>query len=442
METATLSSGAHADARGVLCRLVVVFGAPLGSGVVVVEASPIVLGRDAALATLAIDDHRVSRRHAVVARDAESGRVTITDLGSRNGVLVDGARRERAELHDGAVIRVGKSLLVFAEQETDGLGITRAEAPPLFGPSPAMGRVRGEIERAAKTALPVLVLGETGVGKELAASALHAASGRKGAFVPVNCAAIAAGVAEAELFGHEAGAFTGAPGRREGLFAAADGGTLFLDEIGELPLDVQPKLLRALAQGEVRPVGSTRPRRVDVRVVAATHKDLAAAERAGTFRGDLLARLEGFTLRLPPLRERREDVLPLATRLLRGRPGSPQLSADAAEALLLHAFPHNVRELEHELSAALARWDGHGLLGPQHFSAALRARPAEAPRERDATVIAVPPGGRPSREDLLATLTRCGGNIARAASHYGRDRHQIYRWAQHHGIELSSLREG
>jgi transcriptional regulator with GAF, ATPase, and Fis domain len=304
-----------------------------------------------------------------------------------------------------------------------------------------MGRVRGEIERAARTALPVLVLGETGVGKELVASAIHAQSGRKGAFVPVNCAAIAASVAEAELFGHEAGAFTGAAGKRDGLFVAAEGGTLFLDEIGELPLAVQPKLLRALALGETRPVGATRPRRVDVRIVAATHRDLDAAERDGTFRGDLLARLSGFPVRVPPLRARREDILALAARFLRDQPGAPQLSVEAAEALVLHAYPHNVRELEHALAAARTRWNGEGPMSAQHLPESIRNRasiPADRPPPERA---ALPSGARPSREDLLATLERFRGNVAQAASHYGRDRHQIYRWIEHFELDVARFRK-
>jgi transcriptional regulator with GAF, ATPase, and Fis domain len=439
MRTTSLSSGTEGAIQGVLRRLIVVHGATVsGQSVIVLDDTPVIVGRDAAVSNLVLDDHRVSRRHARIARDPASGATTVADLESRNGVLVDGVHRDCAELRDGSVIRVGKSLLLFSEEDAAGIAQIRDEAAPLFGPSLAMGRVRGEIERVARTALPVLVLGETGVGKELAAHAIHAASGRKGAFVPVNCAAIPESVAEAELFGHEAGAFTGAAGRREGLFAAAEGGTLFLDEIGELPLALQPKLLRALALGEIRPVGSTRPRRVDVRIVAATLRDLEAAEREGTFRSDLLARLSGFPLRIPPLRARREDILALAARFLRDKPGAPELSVEAAEALILHPFPQNVRELEHQLGFALLRWPGEGPIGTAHLSLRARSIPADStPPPR----LALSPGARPPREDLLATLARCRGNVARVAAHYGRDRHQVYRWIEHYELDVARFRE-
>jgi transcriptional regulator with GAF, ATPase, and Fis domain len=445
--------------REIVRRLVLVHGSTRsGQEVVVLDGAPLVLGRDGGDGAIALDDSKVSRRHAVIALDEQGGSFVITDQGSRNGTYVDGVRIDRAALRQGRVIRVGSTLFIYTWAELGDPASIRPEAGPLFGPSLAMARVRDEIYRVAPTGVPVLVLGETGVGKELAAGEIHARSGRKGAFLPVNCAAITESVAEGELFGHEAGAFTGAAQRREGLLAAADGGTLFLDEIGELPLAVQPKLLRALALGEVRPVGSTRPRRVDVRVVAATNRDLAAAERDGTFRGDLLARLSGWTLSIPPLRDRRDDILPLARRFLRGRPGMPGLSALAAEALLLHAFPHNVRELEHELGAALARWTGEGPIGVEHLSAALavragdRADPgalrvtppdrpeAPAPETPPAPAQPVPPRARPEAAELRAALERFHGNVAQVAAYYGRDRHQVYRWAERLGLDLDSFR--
>jgi transcriptional regulator with GAF, ATPase, and Fis domain len=443
--TTITASIAEERRRHTVRRLILVHGTALGGQDVVVldSGSPVVLGRDPGEATLALDDHKVSRRHAVIEADPAKGGYVVSDGPSRNGTFVDGARRERAALRHGSVIRVGSSLLVYTEAELgDPAGLV-PEAAPLFGPSMAMARVRGEIRRAAATLMPVLILGETGVGKELAASEVHARSGRRGPLVPVNCAAIPASVAEGELFGHEAGSFTGATQRREGLLAAADGGTLFLDEVGELPLVVQPMLLRALELGEVRPVGSTKPRRVDVRIVAATNRDLAAAERDGSFRGDLLARLAGFSLRIPPLRERREDILPLATRFLRGRPGEPQISSAAAEALLLHAYPHNVRELWHELGAAVARWDGREPLGLEHLSQAIAARaPVDelTPPPTTPPKAEVPPRSRPTPEELRAALARFHGNMAQVAAYYGRDRRQVYRWATLLGIDVDSFR--
>jgi len=210
----------------------------------------------------------------------------------------------------------------------------------------------------------VLITGESGVGKELVARAVHARSPRASApFVPVNCGAIPEGLIESELFGHAKGAFTGAQGAKQGLFQAAQDGTLFLDEIGELPLSLQVKLLRAIQERRIRPVGDTADVDVDVRLVAATNRDLAAEVRAGRFREDLYYRLNVVQVRVPPLRERREDVLPLADHFLRrfaaehGRP-LPHLSADAKRRLSEYWFPGNVRELENLIERAVALSNG------------------------------------------------------------------------------------
>jgi DNA-binding NtrC family response regulator len=430
------ATGPEEDRWGALVRRIVVALEPSREDrrVMVLGSEPLVLGRDAEGVDLRIDDQRVSRQHARIRR--EEGIVTVTDLGSHNGTYVDGVRRDHAELEDGAVLRVGRSLLLYVEANMGDPSLLVDEAAPLYGPSPAMARVRGDIGRVAPTAIPVLVLGESGVGKELVARAVHARSGRRGPFVAVNCATLSAHLAEAELFGHEAGAFTGATQRREGLFVAAANGTLFLDEVGDLPPVVQPKLLRALALGEVRPVGSSSARRADVRVVAATNRDLDAAVEEGSFRKDLLARLAGWTVRIPPLRRRREDILPLARHHLRER---ARLDAPAAEALLLFDYPHNVRDLEHELDAALARWDGKKLLGREHFSDRLasRSRPTEA---AGAPRAPLPPGAAPSADDLRRALERARGNVAQVAAFFGRDRHQVYRWAEQLGLDLKSFR--
>lgn len=227
----------------------------------------------------------------------------------------------------------------------------------LVGASAPMLALYELIERVAPTDVPVLVLGETGTGKELVARALHAYSRRRRkAFFAVNCAAVPAQLLESELFGHRRGSFTGAIADREGHFVAADGGTVFLDEIGDMPLEMQAKLLRVLQDGEVRPVGSNQVRRVDVRVVAATHRDLEALCAERRFRQDLLFRLNVVTLRLPPLRERAGDVAPLARHFLRrigaelGRP--LELDPGALAALEAWSWPGNVRELENELRRA------------------------------------------------------------------------------------------
>ncbi|MDI1480000.1 sigma-54 dependent transcriptional regulator [Polyangium sp. y55x31] len=234
----------------------------------------------------------------------------------------------------------------------------------LIGRSAAMREVEARLRKVAPTDATVLVLGESGTGKELVAAAIHRMSRRSGrAFVPVNCAAIPEGLIESELFGHERGAFTGATSAHAGLVEAADGGTLFLDEIGELPQSAQARLLRFLQTGEVRHVGSTRARKVSVRLVAATHRDLAAMVQAGTFRSDLYFRLRVIEVRLPPLRERGDDALALASHFITegsrkaGRP-VPALSPDAEKAIMTHSWPGNVRELENAIERALILSDG------------------------------------------------------------------------------------
>ncbi len=243
-------------------------------------------------------------------------------------------------------------------EKCDGLG-------RIVGISDAMTRVREEIRRAAAApGATVLVTGESGTGKELVAEALHFESTRcAGRFVAINCAGLAAGVLESELFGHAAGSFTGASRQRRGLFEEASKGTLFLDEIGELPLEAQPKLLRVLESRRVRPVGSNKEVDVDVRVVAATNRDLVERVQAGDFREDLYWRLAVIQIDLPPLRERTQDIEPLAQALLAGigrRLGRPirWISGDALERLQAYSWPGNVRELRNVLERAAVRCGG------------------------------------------------------------------------------------
>jgi DNA-binding NtrC family response regulator len=231
-------------------------------------------------------------------------------------------------------------------------------AKALVFADPASRHLLSYIEKLAPSEVPVLIIGETGTGKELVARHIHQLSGRTGPFLAVNCGAISDHLAESELFGHEAGSFTGAVGRREGWFEAADGGTLFLDEIGDLPPAMQVKLLRVLQEREVVRIGSRKPIAVDVRLVAATNVDLEHAVGAGRFRLDLLYRLNIAPARLPPLRERPGDVLPLAQHFLRTYSRRmnipvPDLSPAAVDALRGHAWPGNIRELENVIHFAL-----------------------------------------------------------------------------------------
>lgn len=249
----------------------------------------------------------------------------------------------------------------------------RAPAPAgdqtrLFGESTAMQRARLTIQKLARSQAPVLISGESGVGKELAARSIHELGPRSiGPFVPVNCGAIPTELMESEFFGHKKGSFTGAHTDKDGLVQAAHGGTLFLDEIAELPQHMQVKLLRVIQEKSVRPIGGRSEVPIDVRIVSATHKDLARLVDHGDFRQDLYYRINVIELRMPPLRERREDILLLADRYLdRLAPewsiNRPKLSADAQKALLDYDFPGNVRELENILERAVALSDGDVIL--------------------------------------------------------------------------------
>jgi len=253
-----------------------------------------------------------------------------------------------------------------SEAADDESGCPHEGAPPLASVpgmitcDAALARALELLRRAAPARLPVLIRGESGSGKEVAARAVHALSPRAAEpFVPVNCGAIAPELAEAELFGHERGAFTGAVASSPGSFGAAHGGTLFLDEIGDLPLPLQVKLLRALEAGEVKPVGSPRPRRIDVRIVCATHRDLRKLVRAGAFREDLYYRLAGIAVELPPLRERKDDIIPLAEHFLCQESDRLQrrFSADARARLVAHRWPGNARELRHVVQLAVVLSD-------------------------------------------------------------------------------------
>ncbi|MDQ3037604.1 MAG: sigma 54-interacting transcriptional regulator, partial [Myxococcota bacterium] len=322
-------------------RVLAVAGVPRRDPPFPLRTASTPIGRAVADAGLALADPRVSRLHAIVELDIKTGAATILDRSS-TGTDVDGELVTTRELEDGALIFVGESALLFRRGPADEDG---EELPTwgLLGDAPAIRSLRRAIHRIGTSEASVLLYGESGTGKELAAHALHAASGRRGPLIPVNCSAIPAPLAEAQLFGHLAGSYTGARTAGPGLFRAADGGTIFLDEIADLPAEVQPKLLRVLEERIVTPVGATKGAPVDVRVVAATNRDLLAEVESGRFRGDLYARLSDFTLELPPLRARREDVLTILRRDLAD--DAPPLAPELVRALLLHDWPFNVREL-------------------------------------------------------------------------------------------------
>jgi DNA-binding NtrC family response regulator len=292
----------------------------------------------------------------------------------------------------------------------------------LVARSAAMQQVLVRVARFAASDAPVAVLGETGTGKEVVARVLHANSRRaSGPFVPVNVAALPAELLESELFGHGKGAFTGATAARRGLFEAASTGTLFLDEVAELPLSLQAKLLRALQDGEIRRVGENQAFAADVRIVCATHRDLAARVREGSFREDLYYRLKVLAVHVPPLRERRDDILPLARGLLAAAGTGARGFTPAAEArLLAYAWPGNVRELQNAVShgAALA----HGELVDETDLPDELLAPAATPGAHRLGTLA-----ELEREHILRVLDACGGAQAEAARVLGIGRNTLWR---------------
>jgi DNA-binding NtrC family response regulator len=363
-------------------------------------------------------DLGLSRMHCTLTREASGGAYTVTDAGSRNGTFVDGAKITRARLASGGLLRAGDSLFMLRPALPPHEG-----DPLLLGVSDALAEVVLRMKRYAKTELPILVTGETGTGKELVAARVHALSGRRGALVPVNAAAIAETLAEATFFGHTKGAFSGAVRDQPGVFEQAAFGTLFLDEIGELSPILQAKLLRVLEGGDFSPVGSAERRVSTARVVAATNRDLKERVDAGAFRADLYARLCGAEITLPPLRERSIDVPWLVRHFADGR----AVSAELMEKLMRYGFPLNVRELRQRVLRMLAEAPKDGPLGADLFTAGPAEQPA-APEPQ-------------TKEELEDAVRRFAGNVVRLAKHYGRTRKQIYRWCERFGVDLEQHRK-
>jgi DNA-binding NtrC family response regulator len=412
------------------------------------ESRAVVIGR-AAECDVVVEDESVSRRHAVLRLGAPP---TIEDLGSRNGTLVRDRRVQKGEpiaLQPGSVFEVGNVTLVL--QRTFAMPAEARAAGPIVR-SPVMERLYAMLDVVAPSALSVLLLGETGVGKEVFARELHGRSTRaRGPFVPLNCAALPESILEAELFGHERGAFTGAVQARAGLFEAASGGTVFLDEIGELPLPWQVKLLRVLESGEVMRLGSTRPRTVDVRFVCATNRDLPVLVANGAFRDDLFFRINGVTITIPPLRERSEDVVALAEHFLgrlaasKGRP-VPVVSPDATRVLSEHRWPGNVRELRNVVERAFVLASG-GDVHAEHLLLGAQRAGERGGVELTGTYPQVPaasePRNEPIREEIESlyrervedALKQTAGNQSRAAKLLGVSRRTLMAKMDAYGLE-------
>jgi len=386
---------------------------------------------------LRIADPRVSRFHCEVAIEKDGAH--LRDLGSRNGTLLDGVEVRDALLRPGSLIVAGQSTIQFSVGEAAMARplSTEPRFGVLVGRSIAMREAFALLERAAASKATLLLEGETGTGKSEAAEAVHAASPwRDGPLVIVDCGALAPTLIESELFGHERGAFTGADSRRLGAFEQANGGTLFLDEIGELPLELQPKLLRVLETKRLRRLGGSSDQSVDVRFVAGTHRDLRSDVNEGGFRSDLYFRLAILRVRLPPLRERLDD-LPLLARALLDRlsapADSPLRSPGFAASLARRPWPGNVRELRNFLERTfvygelgLALVDDHA--APADVAASSARLPFSEARER--AIL------RFEREYLEGLMQEHGGKGgASAAAAAGINRVYLYRLLLRHGLQ-------
>jgi two-component system response regulator FlrC len=419
-------------------------------------APRVIFGRDGVGPTR-LDGTEISRQHAEMYRQGLLS--LLRDLGSTNGTYLNGQRVEEAPVLPGDVVRVGEWIGIVMNDVAGPLAAAGADslfrtlAPGLYA-GPTLAKVLAPLRESATAnrRLPVVLEGDTGTGKECVSRAIHAWTGRRGPFAAINCAALPEAMAEAELFGHRAGAVPGSATAGIGHLRAADGGTLLLDEVVELPLAVQAKLLRALEQGEVTPLGETRPVAFDVQIVAASQVPLRQAVAGQRFRADLLARLDGMTVRLPPLRERIEEVPNLFARLLGAHlpDARTAVTPQLMEQLCLYEWPANVRELDLLVRRLSTLPDAERPLRPSSLPERIQAArrgpadageadrstaPASAASEVDA------PGTRDEALSLAVALKRSGGNVAKAAALLGISRQRAYRLIEtSRDLDLASLR--
>ncbi len=397
-------------------------------------------------ASWSLRDDLISRVHARIYR--ESGCWMLTDLKSKNGSFIGERRIVQEQLRDGDLIRLGAAIFMFRYAsvwiERKHIGthfINDSKISSLSTLLPELDQSWQQAACLAQTDLSLLIIGETGVGKELMARELHARSGRLGRWVAVNCGAIPETLIESEFFGYGRDAFSGALDGHVGLVRRAHRGTLFLDEVAELSEGSQVALLRVLQEQEVRPIGSTDPIAVDIRIIAATHRDLEASVAQGRFREDLYARLAGHVIRVPPLRERREDIGLIVSQILRGKLAefamTTSFSATAAMALLTHPFPRNIRELEHILRRAMTLANGGRVRTthlPENVCEHLLAQPS---KRRVATL-----NSHDLECRLIATLRETNGNVSETGRRFGKAPIQVRRWLKRFDIDVNQFRQG
>ncbi len=410
-----------------------------------IGTEPIIVGRNAACQVV-IEDSKVSAVHAEFV--ATPFGVRVRDLGSRNGTYVGGVRVGDVYLSANTKLRIGESEIHFEPFRPEKVSISAIPAfGPLVGQSAPMRAIFDRLAKIAPTDLTVLIQGETGTGKELVAQAIHLGSSRaKKPFVVVDCGSIPPTLAEATLFGHERGAFTGAVDKRLSPFEEANGGTIFLDELGELPLEVQPKLLRALAERRVKSVGGSNYREVDVRVLAATRRDLVRAVNANTFRSDLYFRVAQVKIEMISLRQRVEDIPVLVRKMLKDlgdESAYDRVSTTTLERLMRHDWPGNVRELRNAVAVAFALSAEEEEVDIAAHLGALSESPATA---AGGSPIAISFKGRPFQEakrDVLARFERdyfaaladeAKGNVSEMARRAGMERAHVRAYLRRHGI--------
>jgi transcriptional regulator with PAS, ATPase and Fis domain len=418
--------------------------------------APTTIGRDMDSA-VPVQDNSASRFHAVI--ESTSAGWTIRDLGSKNGTFVSGVRvTDETRLQHGAIVRVGDTLFKFVVKGVPSYQAYRIDGTRIQHLSPIarttedsalvggflMDKVINAIERIAASLLTVVITGETGTGKELAAREIHRLSGRSGAFQAINCAAIPGTLIESELFGYRKGAVTGADRDKLGLVKAAELGTVFLDEIGDMPAEVQVKLLRTIQFREVQPVGATKTEPIDVRFVCATNRDLNEEIGSGGFRADLFARLNEFPIQMPPLRARKEDIYMLVRHFI-GKYGGAgrELPFSVMLALAHYDWPFNVRELETTIKRLIALSSGPALdfnSLPDPVRDNLRTYGLTADGEKSKVMPRMQRVEPPSMGELIEMLTRHQGNISAIARELGKERIQIHRWLKRHGLNPDDYR--
>jgi len=375
---------------------------------------------------LQIFDYAASREHFRL--EVIDSKMFVEDLGSTNGTFLNGKEVKRSPIEGQDVIRIADSIFVVTAEPPSG--DRQAEQRGVTVGSGEMARCVARIRKVARDGRCVLLLGETGTGKDILVQLLHDLSGRSGSLVSVNCATIQETLLETTLFGCVEGAFTGSK-ESSGLVAQAELGTLFLDELGELPQHLQAKLLRFIETGEVLPVGATSPAKFDVRIAAATNRVNVWKEGSTAFRQDLLGRLEDEVIRLPPLRRRREEIVPLICRALRAKGVSPRkaLDADTVERAVLYHWPRNVRQLLKSTQSALLHASSSETISYRTFDELLIAQEAE-----EDSAASDDSSAAPSSSQLRDALRDCNGNISEVARRFGCHRKQVYRWLKRHGL--------